>query len=148
MKSVLVLHGPNLNLLGSREPETYGRDSLTDIDSAIAELAKTLDLKTEHFQSNSEGALVDRIHQARGNADFIIFNPAAYTHTSVALRDAMLAVNIPFIEVHLSNPHSREEFRHHSFLSDIAVGTIAGFGKSSYLLATRAAAEHLNYSKQ
>lgn len=148
MKSVLVLHGPNLNLLGSREPETYGRDSLTDIDSAIAELAITLDLKTEHFQSNSEGALVDRIHQARGNADFIIFNPAAYTHTSVALRDAMLAVNIPFIEVHLSNPHSREEFRHHSFLSDIAVGTIAGFGKSSYLLATRAAAEHLNYSKQ
>lgn len=148
MKSVLVLHGPNLNLLGSREPETYGRDSLTDIDSAIAELAKTLELKTEHFQSNSEGELVDRIHQARGNADFIIFNPAAYTHTSVALRDAMLAVNIPFIEVHLSNPHSREEFRHHSFLSDIAVGTIAGFGKNSYLLATRAAAEHLNYSKQ
>jgi len=138
MKSlnILVLHGPNLNLLGTREPETYGSESLADINQSLQVLGKDLNAKLQCFQSNHEGTLVDRIHQAREDAvDGIVINPAAYTHTSIALRDALLAVQIPFIEVHLSNVHAREDFRHISRLADIACGTIAGFGSDSYRLA-------------
>lgn len=133
---VLVLHGPNLNLLGTREPETYGHTTLADIDEALAKRAAEAGLALETFQSNHEGALVDRIHAARGEGvDFIIINPAAYTHTSVALRDALAGVAIPFVEVHLSNVHRREPFRHHSYFSDVAVGVICGLGWQGYLLA-------------
>ena len=135
-RHILAMHGPNLNLLGTREPETYGYETLLDIDARMQTLAQAQDVDFDSFQSNHEGALVDRIHQAKlEGVDGIIINPAAYTHTSVALRDALLAVQIPFIEVHLSNVHSREAFRQSSFLSDIAVGVIAGFGAYSYELA-------------
>jgi len=140
---VLVIHGPNLNLLGTREPQLYGSDTLADINAALAALAPELGLAVAFFQSNHEGALVDAIHQARGQYDAIIINPGAFTHTSIALRDAFLATQVPFIEVHLSNVAAREEFRRHSYLSDLARGTISGFGKNSYLLALRAIAEHL-----
>ena len=140
---VLVIHGPNLNLLGTREPQLYGRDTLADINADLAALAPELGLAVAFFQSNHEGALVDAIHQARGQYDAIIINPGAFTHTSIALRDAFLATQVPFIEVHLSNVAAREEFRRHSYLSDLARGTISGFGKNSYLLALRAIAEHL-----
>jgi 3-dehydroquinate dehydratase-2 len=133
---VLVLHGPNLNLLGTREPETYGRTTLADIDAALAAQAAQAGIALTSFQSNHEGALVDRIHAARAEGvDFIIINPAAYTHTSVALRDALTGVAIPFVEVHLSNVHRREAFRHHSYLSDVAIGVICGLGWRGYLLA-------------
>lgn len=133
---VLVLHGPNLNLLGTREPETYGHTTLADIDAALAQRATQGGLALSSFQSNHEGALVDRIHAARGEGvDFIIINPAAYTHTSVAIRDALAGVAIPFVEVHLSNVHRRESFRHHSYFSDLAVGVICGLGWQGYLLA-------------
>jgi len=133
---VLVLHGPNLNLLGTREPETYGHTTLADIDEALARRAAETGLALDTFQSNHEGALVDRIHAARvEGVDFIIINPAAYTHTSVALRDALAGVAIPFVEVHLSNVHRREPFRHHSYFSDQAVGVICGLGWQGYLLA-------------
>ena len=133
---VLVLHGPNLNLLGTREPQVYGRETLADIDRRLALKARAARMQLSTFQSNHEGALVDRIHQAgRDGVGFIIFNPAAYTHTSVALRDALAAVNIPFIEVHLSNVHAREAFRRHSYLAEIAVGIIAGLGSEGYDLA-------------
>lgn len=135
-RKVLVLHGPNLNLLGTREPETYGHTTLADIDAALARHAADAGIALSSFQSNHEGALVDRIHAARAEAvDFIIINPAAYTHTSVAIRDALAGVAIPFVEVHLSNVHRRESFRHHSYFSDLAVGVICGLGWQGYLMA-------------
>jgi 3-dehydroquinate dehydratase-2 len=135
-RKVLVLHGPNLNMLGTREPQTYGHTTLADINDALAKRAATAGLDLDTFQSNHEGALVDRIQAARGEGvDFILINPAAYTHTSVALRDALAAVAIPFVEIHLSNVHRREPFRHHSYFSDQAVGVICGLGWQGYLLA-------------
>ena len=140
MAAFLLINGPNLNLLGSREPQIYGARTLQEIEQALQAEAQTLGHQLQCFQSNSEGALVDRIQQAAGDGtDFILINPAAYTHTSVALRDALLGVGLPFIELHLSNPHSRESFRQHSYLSDIAHGVIAGFGAHSYSLALQAA---------
>jgi 3-dehydroquinate dehydratase II len=137
---VLVLHGPNLNLLGEREPEIYGRVTLRGIDTALQRLGSELGLTVESFQSNSEGALVDRIQAARGNYQALLINPAAYTHTSVAIRDALQMLGIPIIEVHLSNVYRREPFRHHSTIADLADGRIMGFGPDSYYLALRAAA--------
>lgn len=135
-RKVLVLHGPNLNLLGTREPQTYGHTTLADIDEALAKRAALAGTGLDTFQSNHEGALVDRIHAARTEGvDFIVINPAAYTHTSVALRDALAGVAIPFVEVHLSNVHRREPFRHHSYFSDQAIGVICGLGWQGYLLA-------------
>lgn len=145
MKKVLVLHGPNLNLLGQREPEVYGADTLDDINHRLTVLAGELALSLECFQHNHEGALVDRIQAAAGDGvDFVIVNPAAYTHTSVALRDALTGTAMPFIEVHLSNVHAREAFRRHSYLSDKAVGVITGLGAQGYELALRAAAKQIN----
>jgi 3-dehydroquinate dehydratase-2 len=142
-KSLLVLHGPNLNLLGVREPDVYGRTTLAQIDAELGALAADRAAKLVSFQSNHEGALVDRIQAAAGEGvDFIVINPAALTHTSVALRDALAGVAIPFIEVHLSNVHRREEFRKHSFLSDIAVGVVAGLGVASYRAAVSYALDH------
>lgn len=133
---ILVLHGPNLNLLGTREPETYGHTTLADIDAALLAQATAAGVQLASFQSNHEGALVDRIHAARGEGvRAIIINPAAYTHTSVAIRDALAGVAIPFVEVHLSNVHAREPFRHHSYFSDLAIGVICGLGYRGYLLA-------------
>jgi len=141
MASVLVLNGPNLNLLGSREPGHYGRVTLTTIEERLQQLARELDLTLSFLQSNAEHQLIDVIHQAPSQGvDFILFNPAAYTHTSIALRDALSAVAIPFIEVHLSNIHAREPFRHHSYFSDLAAGVITGLGAKGYELALRAAA--------
>ncbi len=143
---ILLLNGPNLNLLGTREPEKYGLTTLADIISHLDTLAKELGVTFSHLQSNAEHVLIDRIHQARGNTDFIVINPAAFTHTSVALRDALLAVNIPFIEIHLSNVHAREPFRHHSYLSDIAVGVICGLGADGYYFAFQTAVKRLSAS--
>ena len=138
MANVLVLNGPNLNLMGTREPEKYGHDTLQNIEDRLASLAS--DHQIAFFQSNVEGELINSIHQAQvDKVDFILINPAAFTHTSIALRDAMLAVNIPFIEIHLSNVHARESFRHHSYLSDIAVAVISGLGAQGYELALAAA---------
>lgn len=135
-RKVLVLHGPNLNLLGTREPQTYGHTTLADINEALAKRATDAGIELDTFQSNHEGDLVDRVQAARGEGvDFIIINPAAYTHTSVALRDALAGVAIPFVEVHLSNVHRREPFRHHSYFSDQAIGVICGLGWQGYLLA-------------
>jgi len=133
-----VLHGPNLNLLGQREPEVYGNVTLQDIDAMLADEAKTLGIELRSSQSNSEGDLVNAIQDAAGWADAMIINPAAYTHTSVALRDAVAASAFPVIEVHLSNIYAREEFRHHSFIAPVAAGQISGFGKDSYRLALHA----------
>jgi 3-dehydroquinate dehydratase-2 len=138
--TVLVVNGPNLNLLGTREPEIYGRTTLADIDRQIADLGRELGMKVETFQSNSEGEIVDRVQQARGRVDVLIINPAAYTHTSVAIRDVISAVGVPTIEVHLSNVYKREPFRHHSTIADIAEARLMGFGAEGYLLALRAAA--------
>ncbi|HUL41765.1 MAG TPA: type II 3-dehydroquinate dehydratase [Burkholderiales bacterium] len=136
MKNILVLHGPNLNLLGTREPEQYGRDTLEEINSFLAERAKQAGANLTCFQSNAENILVDRIQRAgTDQVDFIIINPAAFTHTSVAIRDALAAVKIPFIEVHLSNIFAREAFRHHSYFSDLAEGVISGLGAKGYELA-------------
>ena len=133
---VLVIHGPNLNLLGTREPEVYGSVTLSDINVSLARLAEGAGVDLESFQSNHEGALIERIHAAREQGvGAIIINPAAYTHTSVALRDALAAVAIPFVEVHLSNVHARESFRHRSYFSDLAVGVICGLGAAGYRLA-------------
>jgi 3-dehydroquinate dehydratase-2 len=136
---VLVLHGPNLNLLGTREPEVYGRTTLGGINAMLAEEAQALGVELKIFQSNVEGELVTAIQEAAGWADVLIINPAAYTHTSVALRDAIVAVGIPAIEVHLSNVYAREPFRHHSYVAPVAAGQIAGFGAESYRLALIAA---------
>lgn len=142
--SLLVVHGPNLNLLGSREPEVYGRDTLADIDARLLAAAKAAGVGLSSFQSNHEGALIDRIHAARSDGTrFILINPGAFTHTSIALRDALAGVAIPFIEVHLSNVHRREPFRHHSYLSDMAVGVICGLGAQGYELALQAALARL-----
>ena len=133
MASILVLHGPNLNLLGTREPDTYGSETLSDVNDRLSASAKKNDCLLSCFQSNAEHELIDRIHQSKKEeTDFIIFNPAAFTHTSVALRDALLAVDIPFFEVHISNVHARETFRHHSYFSDCAVGVICGLGTEGY----------------
>jgi len=140
MPDILVIHGPNLNLLGQREPGLYGNDTLDSINQELSVLARDNAARLSHFQSNHEDQIVDRIHQAFADGcDFIIINPAAFTHTSVAIRDAFLGCSIPFIEVHLSNVHAREDFRQQSYLSDIAVGVISGLGKDSYLLALHAA---------
>ncbi|MCP3908163.1 MAG: type II 3-dehydroquinate dehydratase [Oceanicoccus sp.] len=140
MASILVLHGPNLNLLGSREPEVYGSDTLDDINTALTDAALAAGHHLLAMQSNAEYELIERIHDARQEGiNFIIFNPGAFTHTSIALRDALLGVNIPFIEVHISNVHKREEFRQFSYLSDIAEGVICGLGSQGYLLALQAA---------
>jgi 3-dehydroquinate dehydratase-2 len=143
MARLLLLNGPNLNLLGRREPHLYGSTTLSDIEASVTAAAAAAGHQLEAFQTNSEAALVDRIQQAAGHADFILLNPGALTHTSIALRDALLAVAIPFIEVHLSNVYAREEFRRHSYVSDVAVGVIAGLGALGYELALRAACEHL-----
>jgi 3-dehydroquinate dehydratase-2 len=145
MAQLLLLNGPNLNLLGTREPGLYGSDTLVDIERRCVELARNLGpYELACYQSNAEHALIDRIHAARlEGVAFIIINPAAFTHTSVALRDALLGVGIPFIEVHLSNVFAREPFRHHSYLSDIAVGVISGLGAQGYELAVQAADRHL-----
>lgn len=143
--TLLVLHGPNLNLLGTREPEHYGRTTLADIDARLMALGQELGVEVATFQSNAEHELVGRVQQATAaGVKFILINPAAFTHTSVALRDALAAVRIPFIEVHLSNVHAREPFRHTSYLSDIAVGVIAGLGPIGYELALRAAVPRLS----
>jgi 3-dehydroquinate dehydratase-2 len=141
--SVLTIHGPNLNLLGTREPETYGTETLADIDTMLAKLATELGVTVASFQSNSEGDIVSAIQNARGTHDGILINPAAYTHTSVAIRDALLAVDIPIVEAHLSNIHRREEFRKHSLVADVAVGQVTGFGSASYELGLRALAGEL-----
>jgi 3-dehydroquinate dehydratase-2 len=144
MAHILLLNGPNLNLLGLREPGIYGQVSLEQIHEGVTKLAAEFGHRLSAFQSNSEAELIGRIHQApAGHVGFILFNPAGLTHTSVALRDALLAVKIPFIEVHLSNVYAREPFRHHSYFSDIAVGTITGLGAVGYELALRAANQHL-----
>lgn len=141
--AILVLHGPNLNLLGMREPAVYGRTTLAEIDADLSRIASDAGVSLHSLQSNHEGALIDRIHAARGDGTrFILINPGGLTHTSVALRDALAGVAIPFIEVHLSNVHSREPFRHHSFLSGIAVGVIAGLGPHGYRLALDYALRH------
>lgn len=140
MATILVLHGPNLNLLGTREPDVYGKETLDDINRRLANTCLASGHHLLHLQSNAEYELIDRIHDARlEGIHFIIFNPGAFTHTSVALRDALLAVSIPFIEVHLSNVYKREPFRHHSYFSDIAAGTITGLGSQGYDLALQAA---------
>lgn len=143
MARILVLHGPNLNLLGTREPDKYGHDTLAQIDDRLRDAAPGHTVDT--FQSNAEAALIDRIHAARDEGvDFVLINPAALTHTSVALRDALLAVAIPFIEIHISNVFAREPFRQHSYLSDVAVGVISGLGAHGYELALAAALRRLS----
>jgi 3-dehydroquinate dehydratase-2 len=141
--NVLVLHGPNLNLLGLREPGIYGATTLAQIDARSIELGKSLNVTVQSFQSNHEGALVDAIHAARDRYQGIVINAGAYTHTSVAIRDAISAVQIPTVEVHLSNIYKREEFRHHSYLASIVVGQISGFGANSYYLGLQALVAHL-----
>ena len=143
MKTILVLHGPNLNLLGSREPSVYGHTTLDEINCKLQHLARMQGANLLHFQSNSESALVDRVHLARQDGtDFIVINPAAFTHTSVALRDALAAVAIPFIEVHLSNVFAREPFRKESYFSDLAIGVISGLGATGYELAVQYALQY------
>ncbi|MGO1460759.1 MAG: type II 3-dehydroquinate dehydratase [Marinobacter sp.] len=145
MSTILVLHGPNLNMLGTREPEVYGRETLADIDKQLQESALKHGHHLLHLQSNAEYELIDRIHEARvEGVDFMIINPAAFTHTSVALRDAITASEIPFIEVHLSNVYAREAFRHHSYFSDIAEGVICGLGSQGYELALQAAIKRIH----
>lgn len=140
---ILVLHGPNLNLLGTREPGIYGKATLADINAALAKLADELGVEIESYQSNFEGALVDNIQQGAGSCSGILINPAGYTNFSIAIRDAICAVRLPTVEVHLSNIHSREEFRHRSMIAPVAVGQITGFGMNSYLLGLRALVAHL-----
>ena len=147
--TILVIHGPNLNLLGKREPEVYGYLTLEDINQQLTTQAEKATLQLDTFQSNWEGAIVDRIHQAQQDGvQYIIINPAALTHTSVAVRDALLGVAIPFIEVHLSNVHAREAFRHHSYLSDKAIGVICGLGAKGYAAALDYVIEKIQSSKQ
>lgn len=141
MANILVLHGPNLNLLGTREPEIYGATTLADIDASLIEQAKAAGHSLSTLQSNAEGELIAAIQNSLTKVDYIIINPAAFTHTSVAMRDALAAVNIPFTEVHLSNVHAREDFRRHSYFSDLAQGVISGLGATGYSLALTAAIE-------
>ncbi|WP_444996571.1 type II 3-dehydroquinate dehydratase [Aliikangiella sp. IMCC44359] len=144
--SVLIINGPNLNLLGTREPEIYGATTLAEIKSKCLKILQNANLKADFFQSNAEHEIVDQIQAARTNqVSYIIINPAAFTHTSVAIRDAIAAVGIPFIEIHLSNPHSREPFRQHSYFSDLAEGIIAGFGEESYAMACEAVIKKLTH---
>lgn len=144
MASILVLHGPNLNLLGTREPEVYGSDTLEDVNQNLTQLAQDNGHHLQYLQSNAEYELIERIHAARSEGiDFIIINPAAFTHTSVAIRDAIMGVDIPFIEVHISNVHARESFRHHSYFSDVAVGVICGLGIQGYEFALQSAITYL-----
>lgn len=146
-KSILVLHGPNLNLLGLREPEHYGHATLASINQTLTDIAKQAGIELETFQSNAEADLVTKIQAlATTKVDFVIINPAAFTHTSVAMRDALSAVKVPFIEVHLSNVYAREAFRHHSYFTDIAVGVISGLGAHGYSLALDYAIQHINHS--
>lgn len=142
-KKILVLNGPNLNLLGKRQPEIYGKSTLPDIEKQLRALAKELGVEIDFRQSNSEADLVNWIQQAEGKFGALVINPAAYTHTSLAMRDAISAVGIPTVEIHLSNIHKREPFRHHSYIAEVAVGQIAGFGVNSYLLGLRAALESI-----
>jgi 3-dehydroquinate dehydratase-2 len=145
MANILLLHGPNLNLLGTREPDIYGSDSLDTVNQRMHAAAEKALHKLTSSQSNAEHELIQEIHQGAANGvELIIINPGAFTHTSVALRDALLGVDIPFIEVHLSNVHAREKFRHHSYFSDIAIGVVCGFGTKSYELALEAAIDFLN----
>jgi 3-dehydroquinate dehydratase-2 len=146
-KKVLVIHGPNLNLLGEREPEIYGSTTLDEINQALAGVAAEMDLEIEFLQSNSEGELVDCIQKARREFDALLINPAAYSHTSIAIRDAIAAAALPAVEVHLSNLCKREEFRHRSFITSVVSGQIMGFGKESYLLGLRALAGLINNPK-
>jgi 3-dehydroquinate dehydratase-2 len=138
MNEILILHGPNLNLLGTREPAVYGSQTLDDINEALISHAADMDIKVRCFQSNHEGELIDALHDARGWADGVVFNPGAYTHTSVALRDAISAIEIPVVEVHLSNVYAREAFRHKSLLAPVCLGKITGFGWHSYLFGLQA----------
>ena len=141
MKKILVIHGPNLNLLGQREPGVYGKTTLKQIDGELLKIAKAGKIALKTFQSNHEGEIVEKIGKAKGKFDCILINPAAYTHTSVAIRDAISAVSIPTVEVHLSNIYAREEFRHTSLISPVAVGQVSGFGLDSYRLGLKAAIE-------
>ncbi len=143
---LLLINGPNLNLVGQREPALYGSQSLTDIEKELLETANELEVKLKFFQSNSEGEIIDCIHNCINSIDGILINAGAYTHTSIALRDALLGVEIPYVELHLSNIYSREEFRHKSFLADRAVGVICGFGSISYQLALKGMVAHINGS--
>ncbi|WP_018132447.1 type II 3-dehydroquinate dehydratase [Effusibacillus pohliae] len=143
MARILVIHGPNLNLLGQREPEIYGTATLEDINRQLAETAEQHSVELDFFQSNHEGAIIDRIHAAVGSAEGILINPGAFTHYSIAIRDAISAVPVPAVEVHLSNIHAREEFRRHSVLAAVAVGQISGFGTYSYVLGLLALIDHL-----
>ncbi|MEP0357540.1 MAG: type II 3-dehydroquinate dehydratase [Paraglaciecola sp.] len=141
--NLLVINGPNLNMLGTREPETYGSENLQQINKKLDEFAESFDISLTHVQSNAEHELIDAVHKAFSKIDFIVINPGAFTHTSIALRDALLSVSIPFIEVHLSNVHAREAFRKHSYLSDIAQGVICGLGSQGYEFAIAAAKKYL-----
>lgn len=143
---ILVVNGPNINLLGTREPGVYGSITLADINNCLADKANSLDVDLSFFQSNSEGSIIDEIHRVRSSFQGIIINAGAYTHTSVAIRDALAAVALPTVEVHLSNIYRREEFRHHSFIAPIAIGQISGFGANSYLLGLDALVKHLQQS--
>ena len=140
---ILVLNGPNLNLLGVREPGIYGKSGLAEINAGLKKIAEENGIELETFQSNAEFEIINKIHSAMGSVDYIVINPAAFTHTSVAIRDALLGVKIPFFEVHISNVHATEEFRHHSYLSDIATGVICGFGTDGYEYALRAAIKRI-----
>lgn len=147
MASLLILNGPNLNLLGTRQPEIYGHTTLADIEAICADAAKNASLSVVCLQSNHEGALIDAIHAARGQHDGVILNAGAYTHTSVALMDAIASVGLPLVEVHLSNIHAREAFRHKSYIAPVAIGQICGFGALGYVLAIQALAAHLERDK-
>lgn len=144
MTAILILHGPNLNLLGAREPEVYGRMTLAEIDRRLVEIGQEFGLEVRCFQANGEGALIDALHAAREWAGGVVFNPGGYTHTSVALRDAVAAIGLPVVEVHLSNVQAREEFRQHSLIAPVCVGSISGFGWRSYVLGLRALNETLS----
>ncbi|MCP5468298.1 MAG: type II 3-dehydroquinate dehydratase [Deltaproteobacteria bacterium] len=144
---ILILHGPNLNLLGTREPEIYGAQTLEAINQDLSQLARELEVQVDCFQSNSEGELVDKIQQAKSEYQGVVINAAAYTHSSIALRDALIATGLPAVEVHLSNIYQREEFRHHSYLASVVVGQISGFGPQSYHLGLRAIVHQVRKGK-